>query len=311
MMYLIVVINFKKFLARIERRTAITTHPQDSISLVIARRLRILLFCIYRELSTVTFRRRATKYLRNSKNSMGLREALVLGNGPSINAIDWEDLALKNSNLDVFVVNWFVLSANSFIPDYVVLSDPAMHPSSKSDERNLLLWKKLEELHSVILVVPLSWFRVLRNDSRFNQRIICFVDSSLEGWWNGISPLFPRGYASLTAYKALAVANYLGYFRISILGIDNTMFHGLHVSPSNQLLLKDHHFYNSDKDTDLSKFFPNGVADYFYDLSLCFIYLKLCFSKLNHVVNLDEHSLVDTFTKSNSHATYLIDQRSN
>ena len=173
-MYLIVVINFKKFLARIERRTAITTHPQDSISLVIARRLRILLFCIYRELSTVTFRRRATKYLRNSKNSMGLREALVLGNGPSINASDWEDLALKNSNLDVFVVNWFVLSANSFIPDYVVLSDPAMHPSSKSDELNLLLWKKLEELHSDILVVPLSWFRVLRNDSRFNQRIICY-----------------------------------------------------------------------------------------------------------------------------------------
>ena len=303
--YFIGMKRFKKFLARIERKTAITTHPQDSISLVIIRRLRVLAFCLYREASTISFRQKGTKQLRNSKNSKGLREALVLGNGPSINAIDWEKLALEKSNLDVFVVNWFVLSANMFVPDYVVLSDPAMHPLSKSDERNSLLWKKLEELNSVILIVPVSWFRVLRNDSRFNQRIICFVDSSLEGWWTGISPLLPRGYASLTAYKALAVANYFGYSRISILGIDNTMFRGLHVSSSNQILLKDHHFYSSDKDDDLSNFFPNGVADYFYDLSLCFIYLKSCFSKLNHVVNLDELSLVDTFTKSKSHASYL------
>ncbi len=308
MLYRIGMRSVIEFLERIERKTAITTHPQDSISLAIIRRLRVLAFCVYRELSTLSFRRTATKHLRNSKNSKGLREALVLGNGPSIKAIDWEKLALENLNLDVFVVNWFVLSANTFIPDYVVLSDPAMHPASKSDERNSLLWKRLEELQSAILVVPLSWFRVLRHDSRFNQRIIYFVDSSLEGWWKGISPLLPRGYASLTAYKALAVANYLGYRRISILGIDNTMFYGLHVSPSNQILLKDHHFYSSDIDNDLSKFFPNGVADYFYDLSLCFMYLKSCFSKLNHVVNLDERSLVDTFTKSKSHATYLIDQ---
>ena len=311
MLYLIGVTRLTEFLERIERKTAITTHPQDSILLVIVRRLRILVFCLYRELSTVSFRRNATKHLRRLKQTMGLREALVLGNGPSINAIDWEKLALENSHLDVFVVNWFVLSANMFIPDYVVLSDPAMHPSSTSDERNLLLWKRLEELHSVILIVPLSWFRVLNNDLRFNRRIVYFVDSSLEGWWKGISPILPRGYASLTAYKALAVANYLGYRRISVLGIDNTMYQGLHVSLSNQILLKDHHFYRSDKDVDLSKFFPNGVADYFYDLSLCFMYLKSCFSKLNHVINLDEQSLVDSFTKSNSHANYLINQRRN
>lgn len=230
----------------------------------------------------------------------------MLGNGPSINAIDWEKLALRGANLDVFVVNWFVLSTNTFIPDYVVLSDPAMHPSSKSNDRNPHLWKKLEDMESVILVVPVSWYRVLRNDTRFNQRIMYFIDSSLEGWRNGISPLLPRGYASLTAYKALAVANYLSYKRISILGIDNTMYHGLHVSPTNQILLKDHHFYKSDNDVDLSSFFPHGVADFFYDLSLCFMDLKSSFSKLNHVVNLDENSLVDAFTKSNAHASYLI-----
>lgn len=308
MLYLIYVKSFIEFLRKMERKTALTTHPQDSISLVIIRRLRVISICAYRELCTITVRRIATKRLRHAKNSMGLREALVLGNGPSINAIDWEKLAMRGSNLDVFVVNWFVLSTNSFIPDYVVLSDPAMHPSNKSNGRNSLLWRKLEDLPSVILIVPVSWFRALRDDPRFNRRMMCFIDSSLEGWWNGISPVLPRGYASLTAYKALAVANYLNYKRISILGIDNTMYHGLRVSPTNQIQLRDHHFYNSDNDVNLSSFFPHGVADYFYDLSLCFMDLKSSFSKLDHVVNLDKNSLVDAFTKSNSHASYLIDE---
>jgi len=41
--------------------------------------------------------------------------------------------------------------------------------------------------------------------------------------WKNINPLMPRGYMSITLYKALAWCIYLGYKSIGVLGMDNTL----------------------------------------------------------------------------------------
>jgi hypothetical protein len=251
---------------------------------------------------------RRTRSLKATQRS---RSALVLGNGPSVAKLNLVAVSSQQElNLDVFVVNWFPLSelAKSITPNFIVLSDPAMAPSQVSDLRCCQLWDYLS-LHSEIkIVVPSSWSKYLNKDLNWSVRTIYFNDLGMEGLSKNIDPTKPRGYLSLTVYKALAMASYLGYQNISILGVDNTMFQGLSVTPENDLMLGDKHFYAKQRpDQNMSNFYPNGVADFFYDISLCFLHLRRCFGHLENVYNLDGDSLVDCFQK-NKDSALLVDQ---
>jgi hypothetical protein len=95
------------------------------------------------------------------------------------------------------------------------------------------------------------------------------------------------------------MATHLGYKDISILGVDNTMFQGLSVTRENDLMLGDQHFYAKQRpDQNMSNFYPNGVADFFYDISICFLHLRRCFGHIENIYNLDLDSLVDCFVKA-------------
>jgi hypothetical protein len=122
----------------------------------------------------------------------------------------------------------------------------------------------------------------------------------LEGWTRNISPLRARGYLALTVYKAIAISIFLGFRETKIIGVDNSMFQTISVDADNRLIQQPNHFFTKGgKTSDLTDFYPKGISDYFYDVSLCFYFLRRCFVG-QPVSNLDPHSLVDVFPKPSS-----------
>jgi hypothetical protein len=290
-------------LGRIERTLAVTTFPNFSIWHVFAVKARIVLEWMVKRCLVLGFRRRALRPLRALGKSRKSDDALVIGNGPSAQTLDWAAVADKqNRGMAVFAINYFPLSQEFGLvqPNYLVLSDPIMKPSSNSDSRNEELWISIQKNSTMNLIVPLSWYRVMKAQISLSNSILYFDDSGLEGWTRNISPLRARGYLALTVYKAIAISIFLGFRETKIIGVDNSMFQTISVDADNRLIQQPNHFFTKGgKTSDLTDFYPKGISDYFYDVSLCFYFLRRCFVGQS-VSNLDPHSLVDAFPKPSS-----------
>lgn len=288
---------------QLERTLAVTTFPNFSIWQVFAIKGRIVLEWAVKRCLAIGFRRRALRPLRVLGKSGQSNDALVIGNGPSARTLNWTAVAEKqNYGMAVFAINYFPLSPEFKLvqPNYLVLSDPIMKPSSDNDSRNEELWTAVENTSTMDLIVPLSWYRIMKAQNSLSNNILYFDDSGLEGWTRNISPLRARGYLALTAYKAIAISIFLGFKETKIIGIDNSMFQTISVDADNRLIQQPNHFFSKGGETsDLTAFYPKGISDYFYDVSLCFYFLRRCFAGQS-VSNLDPHSLVDAFPKPSS-----------
>jgi hypothetical protein len=295
--------TIRGLLGKWERKISITADPGFSVSYLFAIRIRIIAEWLFKRSQTHFYRRRALKGTRQAKQLHADCEALVIGNGPSALKLDWEIIAsAQKSGLQVFVINYFPLSEASDVctPNYIVLSDPITKPNVVTNSRTQELWKKVRQITNSTLIVPISWFPLMQADSELSQRTLYFDDSGLEGWTKNTSPTKARGYLPLTAYKALAFAGHLGFRRINIIGIDNSMFRTVAVDIENHLIQYPNHFFEKGAvTTDISAAYPKGINDYFRDMSLCFGSLASFFVDLP-IVNLDSESLVDCFPKDAS-----------
>jgi len=284
----------------LERKTAITTSPGLSVTRLVLIRVRILAEWLVKRTLDFGHRRKALKSTRLLKNSQADNSCIVIANGPSSEKLDWKEVGRRQQlGLQVCAINYFPLAPHfkTLVPNYLVLSDPIMKPGSSKDSRNGPLWNAIQEASEMKLVFPISWYQLIESDSSLLSRSYFFDDSGLEGWTRNISPLRARGYLALTAYKALAFAVHLGFIEIDIIGIDNTMYQTMEVNFNNEIVQAPNHFFTGGGITvGLSPMYPNGVADYFQDVSLCFYSLKSCFSNRN-IYNLDRTSLVDCFVK--------------
>jgi hypothetical protein len=289
------------YLGRIERTLAVTTFPNFSIWHVFAVKVRIVLEWVVKRCLVLGFRRRALRPLRALGKSRQSDDALVIGNGPSAQMLDWAAVVDKqNEGMAVFAINYFPLSPEFGLvqPNYLVLSDPIMKPSLNSDSRNEELWISIQKNSTMNLIVPLSWYRVMKAQNSLSNSVLYFDDSGLEGWTRNISPLKARGYLALTVYKAIAISIFFGFRETKIIGVDNSMFQTISVDAHNRLIQQPNHFFTKGgKTSDLTDFYPKGISDYFYDVSLCFYFLRRCFVGQS-VSNLDPHSLVDAFPKT-------------
>ena len=251
----------------------------------------------------IGFRRRALRPLRVLGKLGQSNDALVIGNGPSVQTLNWATVVgAQDKGMAVFAINYFPLSPEFKLvqPNYLVLSDPIMKPNSTGDSRNVDLWSSIQNTSTMKLIVPLSWYRVMKAQNSLSNNVLYFDDSGLEGWTRNISPLRARGYLALTAYKAIAISIFLGFKETKIIGVDNSMFQTISVDADNRLIQQPNHFFTKGgKMSDLTAFYPKGISDYFYDVSLCFYFLRRCFVGQS-VSNLDPHSLVDAFPKSSS-----------
>ena len=287
-------------LGRLERALAVTTFPNFSIVHVFAIKVRIILEWAVKRCLVIGFRRRALRPLRALGKLGQSNDALVIGNGPSAQTLNWAAVVdAQDKGMAVFAINYFPLSPEFGLvqPNYLVLSDPIMKPSSNSDSRNEELWISVQKNSTMNLIVPLSWYRVMKSQNSLSNCILYFDDSGLEGWTRNISPLRARGYLALTVYKAIAISIFLGFRETKIIGVDNSMFQTISVDAENRLIQQPNHFFTKGgKTSDLTAFYPKGISDYFYDVSLCFYFLRRCFVGQS-VSNLDPHSLVDAFPK--------------
>lgn len=291
--------EWPSWLRKFERLTASSTFPQSPFSLLIRKARYLIEFCIRSVWNSKN--QGSLEALRQLRNSQGGKACLVLASGPSTSKVNFERTRQlqKAEKVRVFVMNNFACSTLSkqIRPDYYVLSDPH-HKLQNTNPQVAKILKYLISNPNITLVVPRHW-----NSDKSLQEIpnsvIYFEDRSLEGLTIGMSPTRPRSYASLTSLKALAIAGYLGFSQIFIAGFDTNLFLGLQVTKENRILQNSVHVSGSATNSiqDLTQFYPNGLADYFFDVAQNFYQLTK-FGKKLPIKNLDFDSLVDAFEKS-------------
>ncbi len=239
-----------------------------------------------------------TENLRALKGKFSSANALMAANGPSLLNLNFSELKKfqDSHEIKVFGINYSPLFDLGIRPNYLVLSDHFMHPRNNL-ESNAQFWDKVRKSPETILITPTNWC----NSSYFPQctagKCLHFNDVGAESLVRGINPLHPRGYLSVTALKALAITDLLGFKEIGVIGLDNTFFKGLRVTQELKMMENAHHASEGQHfNPNLGDFWKLGVSDYFYFVSLNFYYLKKYFSN-KRFVNMDRDSLVDAFTK--------------
>jgi len=292
--------KFESLVNSLERMFSTQTSPNLSLTFQMIIKLRVLTEFFVSSASSPLVRRRLLRLTKATKGIKSSSTAIVLANGKSLDTLNLEALQKekKEGNLEIFAVNYLPLSnlGERLALDYLVLSDPLTRPDS-NNLKSKRLWQFIGAHRDLTLIVPTSWWRAVQGEKNSNP-VLYFDDRSLEGWTKNISPTKPRGYITLTAYKALAFAIYLGYRKIKILGFDNNTFLTLAVDQDNNLWQRPLHVSGAegslDKKQDLSW---RGVGDYFYSASRTFIDLYVLFKGKAEVVNLDPTSLTDAFPK--------------
>ncbi len=230
-------------------------------------------------------------------------DAIVIGNGPSQGYLSVELLEdFRKLGGEVFTVNFWQQNKklSTFMPDYVVISDPATLSFTKSNEslkeNNLSLLSYLKTNRNIKIIAPLS--RKIELCRFFNEdRLINFTDTELSWISSNITPIYPRGYLSMTLYKALAMARWFGYRKIYVIGMDNTYPRNIFCDSDNKILNLEIHAEEDDYVADISANYHN-IAELLTELSGVFRDAKK-FSLDDKVVNLDEYSLTDAFRKIN------------
>jgi hypothetical protein len=221
------------------------------------------------------------------------KRALIIGNGPSQGY-------LKKIELDKFVetggetycVNFWNSnkSLRSHVPTWMVFSDE-YHLFGKNF-KSINLIKYLRGNPSINIIIPTYHIKLAR-ELKLPNKIYAIIDYELSIWRN-INPLFPRGYLSMTLYKALAWATYLNYHSIGLIGMDNTYPRKIYNDKKNCLIAMETNAGNKDWLNNLSLLYSN-VAAYVDDLTRLFYHLEYFPKK--KIFNLDPYSLTDRFKK--------------
>jgi hypothetical protein len=246
-----------------------------------------------------------TRVLKNSKKGS---VALILGSGPSLNNLNTN--VLDDYVDDVFVINSFnqLEVATRIKPAFYGLSDPA-HFGTLSSEQAIELNATLDYINDceATLVLPHTAFSA-KVFASFNR--IFFDDREKTFLNRNIGPLKPRSYGSTTIYKMLAMATFLGYAEIFVLGFDNTNFLNYRGRPDN--LMQDIGGATAIRKLEIrsafigeyEKEFTSGMAGRMQ--SYAHLFGDLHKFKKFKISNLDPYSLTDAFPKVTNHPLFTV-----
>lgn len=237
--------------------------------------------------------------------------AFVFANGPSLNKID--PLKIKtlqqSGKFDIFGVNSYVSTefGRVAVPNMYVLSDPAhfgMGTADKNKQREIECSQDVERLSQIegLTVFVPNWYR---NKIKTFSQTIPFCDREILLFKNFSDIRFPRSFCSMTAYKAIQIAIYLGYKSIYIAGFDNNYFKTIITDKANQLWEVDNHFYDTSgkkRKVTPPAYQCSNMAEYLISNAMLFSDLY-GFSGCN-IFNLIDESLVDAFPKVKSLDVY-------
>lgn len=243
-----------------------------------------------------------TRKLKGSKSG---KSAFVFANGPSLKLLDEDKIVKlqKEQGYDVFAVNSYINSpfAQKVIPDYYLLSDPAYFAQDKiSEELATRLRKDIQLLvqNKVTVFLPVEYAGRSPYSSTYY-----FYDAE-NVFRDNIDILRPRGYLSMTAYKALAAACFMGYDKIYICGFDNDYFLNLVVDENNEIYYIDKHFYDAKgaPEKRVKDVHSKSVGELLYFHHYLFTHLGK-FKKFP-IINLNTKGIVDCFTKHHTLDVY-------
>jgi len=228
-------------------------------------------------------RLKRTKELKNTKKG---KKCFVLANGPSINLLNLKKIKkYQESGFDVFCVNSSISTeiAKTIIPDYYILSCPNSFCEHAYGEIKLL------NESDIPLFIPAQFLKLklITNYYIFNDFENRFS--------RNIDPTKPRGYCTMTAYKALAIACFMGYDKIYICGFDNDYFKTISVDENNDIYIIDKHFYDSGVKIKSTPAVGKGMGDLMWEHYRLFKTLEL-FTH-HDIINLNKNGLIDTFSK--------------
>ena len=300
-------IEDNEIVQNLPRRVAISnkqkTYRIHSLSWLISKRIKLFrelakffleIFLGFRLLIR-TFKRRRCK---------GDKKALVLGNGPSQGYLSKVDLQrFKKAGVEIFGVNY--INQNKIFsdipPDYLVLSDSGTLNFSPENhalfEKNQALLDYLHKNKDIKIICAALRLKNLKKVVGENRIIGAFIDSEFTGVSNNISPMFPRGYCSMTLYKCLAYALWCGYKNVFILGMDNTYPRNIYCDERNAILALEIHAETASTVTDMSQSY-GSMGDFLVGISIIFHDAQ----KFTHksIINLDPYSLTDAFKKNST-----------
>ena len=299
---------------RRERRfPSLHTYRGLSVSTVAMYRLGVLGKFIYLRLRLASRRDADLAGLRSLRGCGRGREALVVAGGPSASLLDPEKVAARQrEGMQVFVVNMYCTSpmAEVVVPDYYVLADPEFFAmgSEMIDPQFTSPWRYIAR-HGVIPVIPAGSEVPIRT-----RRPVHFDNIGLQGWSGNILPTKARGYSSMVAYNALAVALFLDYSKVYVAGIDNDMFKRLYRDEDRLLRYSSgtHHHPADWTDhvvgqTAEGNMFRGGVAAYFENVGR--VFGELALFRDDRVVHVDHNTLVDDFRVINSSDADILIER--
>jgi hypothetical protein len=225
------------------------------------------------------------------------KTALVLGGGPSVASLSRERLGrFAADGGHVFTVNLWSENEDlrAIAPTYLAISDPNTLLASGRDEPMERLRQYLVANSTVTILCPIRRCKDI-GEMFSPDRVIGFCDSELRSWWGNINPLLPRGYLSMTLYKTLAMAIWLGYDRIYVLGMDNTYPRNVYCDRNNRILNLEIHAGTKDYAADWGDLYGE-IGDLLHELAYLF-YDARKLAGGGRVVNLDPYSLTDAFPK--------------
>lgn len=249
-----------------------------------------------------------TNKLKNTTNG---KKCFVFANGPSMNLLDVEKIeGYQKAGFDVICVNSYILSdmAKTVVPNYYVLSDPVSFGVSENIVPNDVMdaqKRQIEHLNElnipVFIPAQFSNLNLITNHYIFNDFENRFSKN--------IDPIKPRGYRTMTAYKTLAIACYMGYETIYICGFDNDYFKAISVDENNDAYIIDKHFYDQGIKIRTTPSVGKGMGDILWEHHRLFKNLEL-FTHHN-ITNLNKNGLIDTFSKKHNLNLYKLSDSQN
>lgn len=234
------------------------------------------------------------------QNSESNNCALVLGNGPSLDMLDRNQVSefIAEGN-HVYRMNHAFDDTNSLPMTHYVSADYKMF--SDCDPSHLPRIQKVHkrlEMDNVTVFVPLKMILNPEHNSSFiapNTKIIFFETDYLErhrgGDW---MPNGRRCYWSNTLLFALSLCRFQGYKRVYIAGADCNYHQCITVTPTNDLGMIENHSGLHDRFREGYPM-PSSLSDYFANLS--FWHWSFGYIADERFVNLDPLSMISAIAK--------------
>ena len=238
-------------------------------------------------------------HLKKIRGTKKTSDALIIGNGPSLDLIPIEAiLDFQNNGGEIFVLNFYQRRVDllKIIPDYYFSADPNTIESTEFKEI----------LNSVGRLKNCSVYtssKLIKNYERLfpNNSVHAFcgleIRRNLFTKNKSIRPDRPHSFSSMTAFHAISLAVWLKYKNIYIIGIDNTYAQSVYCDSENRIVEVLKHASTPDRLIDRSEEYAS-IFDFYYENIRLF--KDLSYFKDKNILNLDPNSLVDAFKKPNS-----------